>query len=128
MKRLLILALFAATIALSAQTTQLTPAFNVPNTTPVMDPGQIAYTGVSGNPLTGLGRAFQSTTAATLALQTPVNVMKYPNNTALLRGLLAPGVVAAIDSIRNSQTIAAARATIASGQAALNSALESIVQ
>jgi hypothetical protein len=120
--------------ALSTQTTQLTLTFNVPNTvladvlswsrTQVADP---ANTGVSGNPLKGLGQAFQST-AATHALQTAVNVMKYLDNTALLKGLPAPGVVAAIDRMRNSQTIAAPQATIASGQAALNSALGSIVQ
>ena len=90
----------------------------------LVDSEEITCTSLVGAVYSGCTRAQQSTVAAIHATGASVRQMKYATNSSLLKALLLPGLVSAIQSLGPASThLAALAAQVTTDQVTLNNAL-----
>lgn len=114
----------SATFTLSSGTGYTaTDTFSNAGATLLIDSEEITCATFVSPTYSGCTRGVQATTAATHLLGATVQQLKYATNASLLKALLTPGVIAAIQSLSPSTYIATLQTNLTTAQAALNTAL-----
>lgn len=97
--------------------------------TVLIDSEEITCTTLTGTVYSGCTRGVQTTTAAAHSAGALAHIMKYGNNSALVKALLMPGVQTVLRQLGvNSTYISALQSSVASSQTALDTALGTAVQ